>query len=106
VEVDTGTLMLYQLNNSGAVNVYGTALNVTNGGSSVDRHYELANGSRINASLTWAGVNTVNGSGVCNDDCPSPLGTPYQSCITGNSGSSVWHFSAGWYSNGFSSIDN
>jgi len=49
---------------------------------------------------------TVNGSGVCNDDCPSPLGTPYQSCITGNSGSSVWYFSAGWYSNGFSSINN
>lgn len=49
---------------------------------------------------------TVNGSGVCNDDCPAPLGTPYQSCISGNSGSNLWYFSAGWYSNGFSSIVN
>ncbi|MCX5633421.1 MAG: hypothetical protein NTW93_07095, partial [Phycisphaerae bacterium] len=64
VEVDSGTLSLYQLNNSGSVNVYGTALNVTNGGSSVDRHYEFTNGGRLNGSLTWQGENTANGNGV------------------------------------------
>jgi hypothetical protein len=43
------------------------------------------------------------GSGKCNDDCASGS---YQSCISNNSGSSMWYFSAPWYGTGFTSVNN
>lgn len=47
------------------------------------------------------GINpSVNGSGQCNDDCPAPLGTPTLSCLSNNTGSSLWWMSPGWYSSG------
>lgn len=50
------------------------------------------------------------GYGQCNDNCPAPLGTPTLSCISNNTGSSLWWMSPGWFWNGpgsgFTSVNN
>ena len=62
----TGTSSIHPyiaFNNTGTVEVDSGTLTFGSG-SSVAAHYEFANGSRVNASLTWQGENTANGNGV------------------------------------------
>jgi len=65
VQVDSGTLSIRNYAQAaGAVNVYGGTLNLTGNAISQDQHCEFTSGGRLNASLTWQGVNTANGNGV------------------------------------------
>ena len=50
-------------NNTGTVEVDSGTLDISNG-SSISANYQFANGSRVNASLTWQGATTANGNGV------------------------------------------